>query len=78
MKKAPKSFEEGLERLQGILARMQEPNTPLAESVKLYAEAADLIQYCNKALDSAKLKIEEIDTRLSGASAGVGEADDGQ
>lgn len=77
MKKAPKTFEEGLERLQGILARMQESDTPLAESVKLYAEAADLIQYCNKTLDTARLQIEEIDTRLAGA-AGAEDTDDGQ
>lgn len=77
MKKAPKSFEEGLERLQGILARMQESDTPLAESVKLYAEAADLLQYCNKTLDTARLQIEEIDTRLS-AATGTEETDNGQ
>lgn len=77
MKKAPKSFEEGLERLQGILAKMQESDTPLAESVKLYAEAADLIQYCNQTLDTARLQIEEIDTRLARA-AGAEETDDGQ
>lgn len=78
MKRAPKSFEEGLERLQGILAKMQEPDTPLAESVKLYAEAADLIQYCNKALDTAKLQMEEIDTRLSESAVQVEETEDGQ
>lgn len=78
MKRAPKSFEEGLERLQGILAKMQEPDTPLTESVKLYAEAADLIQYCNKTLDTAKLQMEEIDTRLSESAVQVEETEDGQ
>ena len=68
MKKAPKTFEEGLSRLQEILARMQAQDTPLADSVKLYAEAADLIQYCNSELDKAKLQIEEIDTRLQASS----------
>lgn len=64
MKKTPKTFEEGLARLQDILSRMQAPDTPLADSVKLYAEAADLIQYCHTALEQAKLQIEEIDLRL--------------
>lgn len=68
MKKAPKTFEEGLSRLQEILARMQAQDTPLADSIKLYAEAADLIQYCNSALDKAKLQIEEIDTHLQASS----------
>lgn len=78
MKKAPKSFEEGLERLRSVLAAMQEPGTPLAESVKLYAEAAELIRYCNKTLDDAELQIKEIDTRLNNADSAAGETDDGQ
>lgn len=78
MKKAPKSFEEGLERLRSVLAAMQEPDTPLAESVKLYAEAAELIRYCNKTLDDAELQIKEIDTRLNNADSVAGETDDEQ
>ena len=56
--KQPKSFEEGMERLQ-------DESTPLADSVKLYAEAAGLIHYCNTALDKAKLQVEEIDASLT-------------
>ena len=46
---------------------MQAQDTPLAESVKLYAEAADLIQYCNQTLNTAKLQIDEIDDKLQQA-----------
>ena len=46
----PKTFEEGLQRLQELLAKMQDETTTLDQSVKLYAEAAQLIQYCNTAL----------------------------
>lgn len=63
--KQPKSFEEGMERLQGLLAQLQDESTPLADSVKLYAEAAGLIHYCNTALDKAKLQIDEIDASLT-------------
>ena len=59
--KQPKSFEEGMERLQSLLGQLQDESTPLADSVKLYAEAAGLIHYCNTALDKAKLQVEEID-----------------
>ena len=45
--KQPKSFEEGMDRLQGLLTQLQDETTPLADSVKLYAEAAGLIHYCN-------------------------------
>lgn len=63
--RAPKTFEDGLTRLQAILSKMQDPDTALAESVKLYAEAAELIRYCNDALNTAKLQIEEIDAALA-------------
>ena len=63
--KAPKTFEEGLGRLEDILARMQSEETTLAESVKLYAEAAGLVDYCSKTLDKVALQIEEIDGRLA-------------
>ena len=63
--KQPKSFEEGMDRLQGLLGQLQDESTPLADSVKLYAEAAGLIHYCNTALDKAKLQVEEIDASLA-------------
>ena len=47
-----------------MLFRSDETTT-LDQSVKLYAEAAQLIQYCNTALDKAKLQIEEIDASLA-------------
>ena len=63
--RAPKSFEEGMDRLNAILAQMQQEDTSLADSVKLYAEAAGLIHYCNTTLDKARLQIEEIDASLA-------------
>ena len=69
----PKSFEEGMQRLQGLLTTLQDDATPLAESLKLYAEAAGLIQYCKQTLDDAKLRIEEIDASLL---KNAGESDD--
>ena len=57
----PKNFEEGLARLQMVLAQMQDETTTLDKAVKLYAEAAQLIAYCNQTLQNAKLQIEEID-----------------
>lgn len=68
--RAPKSFEDGMRRLNAILAQMQSEETSLAESVKLYAEAASLIEYCNAALEKASLQMDEIDARLSDVKAG--------
>lgn len=63
--RTPKNFEDGLNRLQTLLTKMQSEDTSLADSVKLYAEAAELIRYCNDTLNSAKLQIEEIDATLA-------------
>lgn len=68
--KAPKNFEEGVALLQEILRQMQDESTTLDKSVKLYAEAAQLIAYCNTTLEQAKLQIEEIDTAMAKETAG--------
>ena len=63
--RTPKSFEEGMERLNTLLAQMQSEETTLTESVKLYAEAASLMEYCHAALEKASLQMEEIDAARS-------------
>ena len=68
--KTPKSFEEGMERLNDVLTRMQSEDTALADSVKLYAEAAALIEYCRAALEKTSLQIEEIDAKLAQTAHG--------
>ena len=65
--RAPKSFEEGMDRLEGILDQMQQPETTLAESVKLYAEAASLTDYCRATLEKASLQLDEIDAKRTAA-----------
>ena len=49
--RAPKTFEDGMARLDTILTQMQSEDTTLAESVKLYAEAASLMEYCRATLE---------------------------
>lgn len=63
--KQPKSFEEGMDRLQGLLGQLQNESTPLADSVKLYAEAASLMQYCHATLEKTSLQIEEINAKIA-------------
>ena len=65
--RAPKTFEDGMARLDTILTQMQSEDTTLAESVKLYAEAASLLEYCRATLDKASLQIDEIDANRSAA-----------
>lgn len=73
--KTPKSFEEGMKRLNTILAKMQSEDTSLAESVKLYAEAASLMDYCRTVLEKTALQIDEIDAKLAPAVSVEQEAD---
>ena len=54
--RAPKTFEDGMARLDTILTQMQSEDTTLAESVKLYAEAASLMEYCRATLEKASLQ----------------------
>ena len=63
--KTPKTFEEGAERLEAILAQIGDEATPLAQAIKLYAEAADLLAYCNGYLADAKLQMEQIDAKCN-------------
>ena len=64
-----------MERLNGVLAQMQSEETTLADSVKLYAEAAALMEYCRAALEKTSLQIEEIDTKLAQSVPDGGEED---
>lgn len=63
--KQPKSFEEGISRLQEILTELGKESTSLSDSVKLYADAASLMKFCTRSLEQQKLKIEEIDLQLA-------------
>lgn len=71
--RAPKSFEDGMVRLETILAQMQSEETTLAESVKLYAEAASLMEYCKATLEKATLQLEEIDAARTQSAATAGD-----
>ncbi len=65
--KQPKNFEDGIARLEVILDKIGDESTPLNDSLKLYAEAAELVAYCNGVLEKAQLQIEEVDARLQGS-----------
>ena len=63
--RTPKSFEEGMDRLNTILVKMQNEETSLSDSVKLYAEAASLMEYCHMVLEKTSLQIDEIDAKIA-------------
>lgn len=62
---AVKTYEEAVQKLDAILAKLSDESTPLDEAVELYAQAAELIGFCNKTLKEASLKIETITQKLA-------------
>ena len=62
--KKNKTFEEASARLEEILSTLSQEDTPLEQSLRLYAEAAELISFCSETLRQAQVKIEEIDASV--------------
>jgi exodeoxyribonuclease VII, small subunit len=54
------SFEEAQEKIEQIIQDMEQGNLPLEESVSRFEEAAALLKYCQRKLDSYQKKIETI------------------
>lgn len=54
------TFESAMARLEEITALLSAGNLSLEESLKLFTESAELIAFCDKQLDSAKKKIDNL------------------
>jgi exodeoxyribonuclease VII small subunit len=52
------SFEEALEKLEGIVEQLEGGDTPLAELLERFEEGSRLLKTCEKRLKEAELKIE--------------------
>ena len=51
------SYEDGYTRLQEILSRLENGDTPLEESLKLYAQGTQLVAHCAAKLEEAELTV---------------------
>lgn len=63
MKQQP-SFETASAELDRILQELSQEDTTLERSLELYAQAAEFVAFCNEALSSAQMKIDEISQKL--------------
>lgn len=52
------SLEEAMERLEKIVAEMENDKLPLEKSLKLYEEGVGLVALCSEQLEAAKRKIQ--------------------
>tara|TARA_B100000530_G_scaffold285281_1_gene199848 strand:+ start:221 stop:445 length:225 start_codon:yes stop_codon:yes gene_type:complete len=59
-KKKENNFESALNRLEEISDLLENEDTPLEDSIKLFEEGIELKDYCEEKLKSAKLKIDKI------------------
>ena len=59
-KRKENNFESALNRLEEISDLLENEDTPLEDSIKLFEEGIELKEFCEEKLKSAKLKIDKI------------------
>ena len=62
------SFEEALRRLEAIVQQLERGDVPLDQSITLYEEGDLLRAQCQKRLDAAQARIDQIMTGADGAT----------
>ena len=68
-KKKENNFESALKRLEQISDLLENEDTPLEDSIKLFEEGIELKEFCEEKLKSAKLKIDKIVKRNKSLSS---------
>lgn len=58
------NFEDTLKELEAIAEKLEKGECTLEESVAAYDRAAGLAQSCEKMLQEAKLKMEDVDSKV--------------
>jgi len=64
-----KSFEENLELAKEYIDKLMSQDITLEESIDVYKKALSVITEAQNLLESAKLKVEEINKEKSGVSS---------
>lgn len=57
-----KSLETAFKELDDVIYQMEQKETSLEESFKLYTSGMKLIKYCNDSLDKVEKKLIELST----------------
>ena len=68
-RKKESNFESALKRLEEISDLLENEDTPLEDSIKLFEEGIELKEFCEDKLKSAKLKIDKIVKRNKSLSS---------
>jgi exodeoxyribonuclease VII small subunit len=59
-------FEQAIERIEEIVARMEGERLPLEELIRHYDEGTSLLEVCRRRIDEAQRKIELITRKSDG------------
>ena len=60
MARKKENFEEALQKLEAIVAKMEEGDLPLEEALKAFEEGVRLARVCTGKLDEAERKVEKL------------------
>ena len=60
------TFEQALQELEQIVARLESGQAPLDDSIKLYERGATLKAHCETKLREAQLRVEKIVQGMNG------------
>src|SRR5258708_30980296 len=63
------TFESAIQRLEKIVADMEEAELPLEDVLKRYEEGTRLVRFCSQKLDEAEKKIEILTKKTDGSVA---------
>ena len=59
------TFEQADAKLDEVVAKLENSQLPLKESVDCYTEACELLAFCMQELSESKGKIEDTNTKLN-------------
>tara|TARA_B100002052_G_C15780563_1_gene551384 strand:- start:252 stop:476 length:225 start_codon:yes stop_codon:yes gene_type:complete len=59
-KKSELTFEEGIQKLEKILLKLESEDTPLDQMITLYEQANKLTDICRKKLDEANQRMTKL------------------
>jgi exodeoxyribonuclease VII small subunit len=65
------SFEKALAELETIVAKLEQGNTPLEESIAAYERGEALKRHCDGLLKKAEARVERITLGADGAPQGL-------
>jgi exodeoxyribonuclease VII small subunit len=73
----PKTFEDAMQRLDAIVAKLEEDQLPLEEMIANYEEGVALARFCGEKLEAAEQKIRLVSRQADG-SVKLENFDDGE